>query len=445
MRKPILILMTFGVLLLLGAAAGAAPAPDENGDVWFVEKPAALADAAAELSPARRAEMEAEIARLRALVESQGLPFTVGETSRMRMTPEQRLATLMPRIPDPDPSVPLDPGLATILPRDGETLDWRSNGGNFVTPPRNQGDCGSCWIFGAMGAMESAFLIAIGEGNIPYWDLSEQYVLSCASYGWGCDGGQTATAINFGHSTGILEECCMPYTGNHFQPCDDHCMDTEGRRYFFGQAYYVCYSPNITAIKTALNNYGPLATSMTTYDTFDAYDGGVYVASGTQTGGHAVLIIGYNDTAGYFIGKNSWGLDWGIGGYFYIDYYSGTNFGSYTTRTSFDATGMGPYAAYQVEDLTPKTGDPIWFYDRSVPVSGDIVTWEWDFNGDGTIDATGPGSKQFTFTTSGHKTPTLRVVDADGQDDVENLIDLLNVTFDGPIWVVDAAIGTPGG
>ena len=37
-------------------------------------------------------------------------------------------------------------------------------------------------------------------------------------------------------------------------------------------------------------------------------------------GGHCVAIVGYNDDPGYWICKNSWGLTWGMGGYFNIRY-----------------------------------------------------------------------------------------------------------------------------
>ena len=37
-------------------------------------------------------------------------------------------------------------------------------------------------------------------------------------------------------------------------------------------------------------------------------------------GGHAVLIVGYNDTTQRFIVRNSWGTGWGDKGYFYMPY-----------------------------------------------------------------------------------------------------------------------------
>ena len=39
-----------------------------------------------------------------------------------------------------------------------------------------------------------------------------------------------------------------------------------------------------------------------------------------QFGGHAVLAVGYNDAQQRFIVRNSWGTDWGMGGYFTMPY-----------------------------------------------------------------------------------------------------------------------------
>lgn len=37
-------------------------------------------------------------------------------------------------------------------------------------------------------------------------------------------------------------------------------------------------------------------------------------------GGHAVLVIGYNDATQRFIVRNSWGTNWGMKGYFTMPY-----------------------------------------------------------------------------------------------------------------------------
>lgn len=41
----------------------------------------------------------------------------------------------------------------------------------------------------------------------------------------------------------------------------------------------------------------------------------------TPIGGHAVLAVGYDDSKQALIVRNSWGAEWGIGGYFYLPYW----------------------------------------------------------------------------------------------------------------------------
>jgi hypothetical protein len=71
------------------------------------------------------------------------------------------------------------------------SVDWRGVGPSIV---KDQASCGSCWSFGAVGAMESAWYRATGHME----SLSEQQVMDC-SWGWNgvdtfsaaaCDGGE---------------------------------------------------------------------------------------------------------------------------------------------------------------------------------------------------------------------------------------------------------------
>ncbi|CAI8591022.1 unnamed protein product [Vicia faba] len=70
------------------------------------------------------------------------------------------------------------------------SLDWRSKGA--VTPVKNQGHCGSCWAFAAVGAIEG--IVAIETGKL--LNFSEQEVLDCSKSN-GCKGGSSIKAFEW--------------------------------------------------------------------------------------------------------------------------------------------------------------------------------------------------------------------------------------------------------
>ena len=128
-----------------------------------------------------------------------------------------------------------------------QTLDWRTVPG-VVTPVKNQGQCGSCWTFGATGGLEGAFALTTGGGysaynstngaiapsrsanSIVYTDptsgftgFSEQYLSSCSTYlDGGCNGGYAENAWVFAaQHDGVPSEVNYPYLsgkGNDY-PC----------------------------------------------------------------------------------------------------------------------------------------------------------------------------------------------------------------------------------
>jgi len=77
---------------------------------------------------------------------------------------------------------------------------------------------------------------------------------------------------------------------------------------------------DLDAVREALQK-GPLVTTLSVYTDFLLYKSGVYThTTGQVEGGHAISIVGYDDTKQAFIIRNSWGEDWGENGFAYISY-----------------------------------------------------------------------------------------------------------------------------
>lgn len=188
-------------------------------------------------------------------------------------------------------------------------VDLRTQG--KITPIKNQGQCGSCWAFAMTALVESVN----GGKNL---DLSEQHLVSCCTSSSGCQGGYIASVaqwiINKG---GIHMEKDWAYTsGSNGQ--NGTCKTVTGTKYTISSVSNV--SSN-SAIKAALDAGLPVDTGMYVYGDFMYYKSGIYKhVSGDYKGGHAVVIVGYNDAESYWIVKNSWGTGWGENGYFRIAY-----------------------------------------------------------------------------------------------------------------------------
>jgi hypothetical protein len=265
-----------------------------------------------------------------------GLGWTAGETSVSSLPDDVFRGTLMPLSEDratqmaqvfggqPSPAFEATerPSWVPRPAPEDPVFTWRDvDGEDWTSPVRNQGMCGACTIFAAVGVIEGAANVGYGAAELDL-DLSEQNLLACTSVS--CDGGgmDAAQGLNQAEADGVPDEGCHPYTATDGD-CLDACADFQDRKVMVSNWGWVAggifQHPTDQQIKEALSN-GPLSTSMTVYSDFELYQEGVYekTPSATQSGGHAVIIIGWNDEHGSWYGKNSWGPLWGDDGYFEI-------------------------------------------------------------------------------------------------------------------------------
>ncbi len=258
-------------------------------------------------------------------IKENNLYWTAGETIYTKMTPEQRkmvFGLIIPRDYKPFKS-DIYSTLKASLPA---SFDWRDNNGNYVTTPKDQEYCGSCWAFASTGAIESKYLITKNRPNVNI-DLSEQILVSCDTSNYGCNGGLLANAASFLQESGTYLESCFYYNPSTSDPsstrCSRSCSDYKNKIKYYKIKDWRGVSQDVNELKAAVYQYGPVPVGMIACDDYQYYNGGVYKhyrGNCNINSGHGVLIVGWDDYNNCFIVKNSGGTYWGENGYFRIDY-----------------------------------------------------------------------------------------------------------------------------
>lgn len=87
------------------------------------------------------------------------------------------------------------PSQKSIRVANADNIDWRVYG---LPGAGDQGTCGSCWVFSAVGAYESKLKI---DDNL-LADISEEYVLECSGYPNDCTAGFIDDALKLLNTNG---------------------------------------------------------------------------------------------------------------------------------------------------------------------------------------------------------------------------------------------------
>merc|ERR1712002_929300 len=193
------------------------------------------------------------------------------------------------------------------------TVDWEQQG--YVTPVKNQGQCGSCWAFGTVATMESAH--AIQTNNLV--SMSEQQLIDFDTYNNnGCNGGLPYWAFYYLQTYGLVTEQEYPYYGGQ----EHQIISVEGN-YGVGQIIQDGIH-NAVEFQTIIKNNGPSSVGIYAASrSMMMYKSGVYYDSSIPYNcevDHCVTVVGYGEMNGqkFYKIKNSWGTTWGDNGYLYL-------------------------------------------------------------------------------------------------------------------------------
>jgi len=202
-----------------------------------------------------------------------------------------------------------------------DDFDWVKQGA--VTPVKDQGHCGSCWAHGATAVVEGAVFLGADQ-LVP---LSEQYLQDCdeerVCSGCQC-GGLPERALQWlSKGNGMPRLKDYPYIEDD-QQCQKDVPTVayiEDFRVVSGNGPTSDGADFVGKVKSALQQYGPLAFSIDTHwDAFQFYESGIASpASGDcqGPGNHVMTLVGYGveDGQAYWKVKNSYGTSFGEAGY----------------------------------------------------------------------------------------------------------------------------------
>jgi C1A family cysteine protease len=194
-----------------------------------------------------------------------------------------------------------------------KNIDWKDR----VRSVKNQGNCGSCWAFSTIGALESMIDI---QHDIKT-ELSEQQLVDCSDQNYGCSGGWMHEALFYvQESNGVYPEKDYPYRANENNQCFD--KDFEKKILEASKFRVVFVKENCPESLNNALQINPVCIAVDANDYgFMFYKDGIYdrPLEDRTSINHAVLLTSYDSDQGGSWGiKNSWGKSWGKDGYMRI-------------------------------------------------------------------------------------------------------------------------------
>jgi C1A family cysteine protease len=214
-----------------------------------------------------------------------------------------------------------------VLAKLPESVDLRPN----CPPIYDQGDLGSC----TANAIGAAFQFEQMKQGVPNFIPSRLFIYyseRAIEHTIDSDSGaMIRDGIKSTVKQGVPPEELWPYKIEKFKTKPPSNIYAEAKKHQV--LLYRRILQSLPQMRSCLATGYPFVLGFTVYESFEsqavAKTGDVPLPGAHEqvVGGHAVLAVGYDDTQRRFLLRNSWGVDWGLKGYFTMPY-------SYLTQSS---------------------------------------------------------------------------------------------------------------
>lgn len=201
-----------------------------------------------------------------------------------------------------------------------QSVDLRA----YMSPIVDQGDLSDCTSAASVNGLRE---FQLNKEQAPYVQLSRLYHYYKERDLEGDtdkdEGAQLRNALKVLNKNGSCKYTTWP-DSKGYQLAPDASADAEAANYLIKEYHRV---NNIDDLKCALAENLPVVIGIKVYQSFEgkqASSTGIIPMPDTDNelcyGGHAVLVVGYDDSKNQLIVRNSWGASWGDKGYFYLPY-----------------------------------------------------------------------------------------------------------------------------